>query len=200
MTADMAGSPEWNRHARRITACAGAETVCDLCNQQPYGVCKCGCGRPVGKNGCTAHSKRSRILCNGSAVIGRCTCRMHSGRARRGAAHPRFKTGRFSIDVPARYYATTLRSVESPESRENRVQIGLLDGQGDDDRGPIPDDASRVDVTPNMRTLARGGSCGRTSSGKVLLIDSLVAPSQRVVYECVEEGMADYFFADFKRT
>jgi len=106
--------------------------MCRLCETKPYGVCKCGCGRPVGKHGCTAHSKRSQLLCNGSAVSGKCCCRMHAGKALRGVAHPNFKTGRFSIDLPARYFAATRRSVESPESRENRLQVGLLDARSEE--------------------------------------------------------------------
>lgn len=37
-------------------------------------------GKPCGKGGCTAHSKRSKLLCDGNAVDGTELCRMHPGK------------------------------------------------------------------------------------------------------------------------
>jgi len=86
---------------------------------------------------CRAKSKRTGQRCRANAIRGRELCYHHGGRSPRGVAHPNFKTGQFSIDIPARYYATTSRSVESPESRKNRVQIGLLDARSEELLGQL---------------------------------------------------------------
>lgn len=38
-------------------------------------------GKPCGKGGCTAHSKRTKELCDGNAVDGTELCRMHPGKS-----------------------------------------------------------------------------------------------------------------------
>ena len=106
--------------------------MCRLCSKAPFGYCKCGCDRPVGSHGCTAHSKRSAILCNGSAVTGRCTCRMHAGKALRGVANPNFIHGGFSKSIPARYLEAAEESLRSEGLRSNSKQIALMDARTDE--------------------------------------------------------------------
>jgi len=111
---------------------------------------------------CRATSKRTGQRCRANAIRGRELCYHHGGRTPRGVAHPRFKTGRFSIDVPARYYATTLRSVESPESRKNHVQIGLLDARSEELLGQLSTGESggawkrAESLIPNLRSNLKG--------------------------------------------
>lgn len=62
---------------------------------------------------------------------------MHAGKSLRGHAHPRFKTGRFSIDIPARYFAATSKSVASEDFRHDRLQIGLLDARSEELLGQL---------------------------------------------------------------
>jgi len=108
--------------------------VCRLCKLKnpKYGICPCGCGKPKGKNGCTAHSKRTKILCNGHAIRGAHCCRVHGGKALKGFAHPSTTHGEFSKHLPARYLDVASRALDSENLRTNRNQIALMDSRADE--------------------------------------------------------------------
>jgi hypothetical protein len=109
--------------------------MCRLCEEAPFGYCDCGCGKPRGKNGCTAHSSRSKVLCNSKPLKGRHVCAIHGGKTPRGADSPHWKHGKYSIvykEIPKRYVEAAVRSLESPESKSNRHQIALIDARSDE--------------------------------------------------------------------
>lgn len=108
--------------------------MCRLCELKTpkYGICPCGCGKPKGKNGCTAHSKRTKLLCNGHAIRGAHCCRVHGGKALKGFAHPSTIHGAFSKHLPARYLDVATEALDSEGIRTNRNQIALMDSRADE--------------------------------------------------------------------
>lgn len=102
------------------------------CTDAPYGFCNCGCGRPVGKQGCTGHARNRKKLCDMAARRGKCTCRIHGGNKghfKSGPLNPAWKHGIYSTSVPARYAETATRALNHPDFWTNRQQIGLMEGR-----------------------------------------------------------------------
>lgn len=108
--------------------------MCKLCEEAPYGYCTCGCGKPKGKHGCTAHSSTTKLLCNNRAVTSRGmhVCRKHGGTAKTGAAHPLFKHGLYSRHLPDRYLASALAHYNNPARHRLKKQIALLEAREDE--------------------------------------------------------------------
>lgn len=78
---------------------------------------------------CTAHSKRTGEPCQGKAVKGRTTCRMHNGNAKRGLALPQTKDGRYSKYLPTRLLERYAQQATDPALLSLREEITLLDAR-----------------------------------------------------------------------
>lgn len=78
---------------------------------------------------CTATSKRTGQRCNGKAVTGRTTCRMHGGTAPIGAAHPNTKHGRRSKHLPTRLRAAYDQAKDDPELYHLDDELALVDAR-----------------------------------------------------------------------
>lgn len=90
-----------------------------------------------GKAICGAKNKRL-MPCMKSPVQGRNRCRLHGGTSPRGIAHPRFKSGGFSRDVPSRLAQRYENAVADPKLLELRADIAVVEAR-------IGDLLSRVD-------------------------------------------------------
>ena len=53
-------------------------------------------------------------------------CRMHGGKSLRGIAHPQFKDGRYSKDMPVRLLERYQAAIDDPELLNMRHEIALL--------------------------------------------------------------------------
>jgi hypothetical protein len=161
--------------------------MCHLCEEKPHGVCDCGCGRPVGEHGCTSHAKTTGVLCNGSAVTGRCVCRMHSANARRGPDHPNWIHGKFSNAVPARYVETAVRALDDPDFSTNRKEISLLDARASEL-------FSQLDEGGHAEQMARALEISAELS-KVLSLKKpnpkVLTSLQRELHEILEGGVRE---------
>ena len=114
--------------------------MCKLCDKRPYGTCGCGCGKPRGKRGCTAHAATKKQLCEKPPCKGRHVCAKHGGKTPRGPASPHWKTGVYSVlfrDLPERYWQSAIATITSPETRSNRAQIAMMDARADELMGQL---------------------------------------------------------------
>lgn len=96
------------------------------CQEFPHGVCKCGCGKPIGTRGCTGHSKQKRRLCGQPPSKGHHVCRFQGGESLRGPAHPRFIHGRTSSFLPERFRPLYLEALNDPERFTFTQNVALL--------------------------------------------------------------------------
>ena len=74
---------------------------------------------------CTAKARSGR-QCRNGAINGTSKCRMHGGASLAGIAHPNFKTGRYSKDLPARLAARYGEALADPQLLELRDEIALV--------------------------------------------------------------------------
>lgn len=88
---------------------------------------------------CQGKSKRTGEQCNGKAIKGRTTCRMHNGNAKRGFALPQTKDGRYSKYLPTRMLARYQQSATDPALLSLREEITLVDSR-------LADVLTRVDT------------------------------------------------------
>lgn len=103
--------------------------MCKLCESKPHGICKCGCGKSVGKGGCIHHSRRTKLLCGAQARRGKHHCRTHGGNNRVGVASPNFKTGLWTRHIPSRYVERLQESLDSADQINLNRQIAMLDAR-----------------------------------------------------------------------
>lgn len=92
----------------------------------------------TGKAICGAHNKRG-LPCEKSPSQGRNRCKLHGGNSPRGVAHPRFKSGGFSRDLPSRLAQRYENAVADPKLLELRSDIAVVESR-------IGDLLSRVDT------------------------------------------------------
>lgn len=83
---------------------------------------------PNGKLICGA-KKKNGTPCQKSPINGRNRCRLHGGASPRGIAHPRFKTGRYSKDLPSRLSKRYEEAKEDEKLLELRDEIAILESR-----------------------------------------------------------------------
>ena len=76
---------------------------------------------------CTANCKRTGQACRNRPVRGRTVCRMHGGKTPRGIAHPSFKSGRYSKDLPTNLAARYEESLKSDSLKSLLDDLSLCD-------------------------------------------------------------------------
>lgn len=101
---------------------------------------------------CTATSKATGAQCKNSAVPGKTKCRFHGGKALSGVAHPNFKTGKYSQDLPARLMARYEESLQDTELLNLQGELSLIDAR-------MSDVLSRVDMGEAGELWRQAGNC-----------------------------------------
>lgn len=77
---------------------------------------------------CHAHNRKGG-QCGNRAVPGRRVCRFHGGMSPVGAAHPRFKHGRYSKYLPARLAPAYIQASQDSELLSLRDDIALVESR-----------------------------------------------------------------------
>lgn len=83
--------------------------------------------------------KRNGEPCRNYPIAGRTRCKKHGGATLRGVAHPGFKHGRYSKDLPARMLESYEQAASDPELLNQTQEIALIDAR-------IADILKRVDT------------------------------------------------------
>lgn len=77
---------------------------------------------------CKAQNRKHE-QCGRHAVPGREVCVMHGGKSPRGIAASRFKTGRYSKDLPTRLAGRYQEALEDPDLLKLRDEIAILEAR-----------------------------------------------------------------------
>ncbi len=83
--------------------------------------------------------RRNGTYCMGSPVRGANRCRIHGGLSLKGAAHGRFKDGKYTRDLPSRLSERYMKAVNDEKLLELRDDIALIEAR-------IGDLITRVDT------------------------------------------------------
>lgn len=88
---------------------------------------------------CGSKKRKSIYLCEKPPMQGRNRCRNHGGKSPRGIAHPSFKTGEWSKDLPSRIAPRYEQARNDPKLLELRETIAIVEAR-------TADVLSRVDT------------------------------------------------------
>lgn len=135
---------------------------------------------------CTATSRGTGEQCKNPPVPGKTKCRFHGGKSLSGVAHPNFKTGKHSKDIPARLIARYEESLRDTELLNLQGELSLIDAR-------IADVLSRVDTAEagalwkQARQHMKTFEAAQKSKDTGAMADSLVG-----IREIIARGVSDY--------
>ena len=78
---------------------------------------------------CKALAKSTRERCRRAVTPGREVCHYHGGKSLRGIAHPGYKHGRYSKDLPMRMVARYSKALADPELLNLSAEIAIAEAR-----------------------------------------------------------------------
>jgi len=135
---------------------------------------------------CIGKSRRTGKPCHGQAITGRNYCRMHGGKAPRGAALPQFKHGRYSKDLPTRLLAHYELARTDPKLLELKEEIALVQAR-------VVDLIKRVDTGESGHLWQQLSKAFADLTEAIQARDTeAIRDSLTVMQSLIQRGTSDY--------